>query len=157
MATSTVATRLDETAFGGLEPATRARLAALGRIVEIPTGSMPIREGVACAWLGVVVSGRLALRLRLPGGEDHTILSVEGGDIVGWSAALSSGPATSTAVAVLPTTVIAFDGEPLRRSLAEDCGLAAAVYERLLAAVARRLVATRTQMLDLYRPGAEPW
>src|SRR5688500_8360449 len=100
MATSAVATGLDGTAFGGLESATRARLAALGRIVEIPAGSIPIREGVACAWLGVVVAGRLALRLRLPGGEDHTILSVEPGDIVGWSAALSSGLATSSAVAV---------------------------------------------------------
>ena len=157
MATSTVTALLADTAFGSLEPSTLARLGALGRLVDLPVGSMPIREGLATSWLGVVATGRLALRLRLPGGEDHTILSVDRGDIVGWSAALSPGLATSTAVAVLPTTVIAFDGQPLRAALAADCALAAALYERILAAVARRLVATRTQMLDLYRPGAEPW
>jgi hypothetical protein len=38
-----------------------------------------------------------------------------------------------------------------------DCELAALVYQRVLVAVARRLSATRVQLLDLYRSAAEPW
>lgn len=157
MATQAVSALLDATVFSSLEPSILARLGVLGRRIEIAKGSTPIREGVACDWLGVVVTGRLALRLRLPGGLDRTILSVEPGDVVGWSAALSPSLATSTAVAVVPTVAVVFDGDRLRPALAGDLALAAAVYERLLGAVARRLVATRLQLLDLYRPGTEPW
>jgi CRP/FNR family cyclic AMP-dependent transcriptional regulator len=157
MATQAVTPLLHATTFGSFEPATLARLGALGRVIDVPAGSVPIREGTVCDWLGVVVTGRFGLRLRLPGGLDRTILSVEPGDVVGWSAALSPSVATSTAIAVLPTTAVVFDGVSLRSTLATDCELAAAVYERLLSAVARRLVATRLQLLDLYRPGAEPW
>lgn len=157
MVTPVVTALLDSTTLAGIQPSTLARLGALGRAVELPEGSMPIREGAPCDWLGVVISGRFALRLRLPGDQERTILSVEPGDVVGWSAVLSPGVATSTAVAVLPTTAVVFDGEPLRAALSTDCELAAALYERLLGAVARRLVATRLQLLDLYRPGTQPW
>ena len=57
----------------------------------------------------------------------------------------------------MPTTAVMFDGAELNRALAADADLAAAIYERLLVSVARRLTATRTQLLDLYRPGNEPW
>jgi CRP/FNR family cyclic AMP-dependent transcriptional regulator len=157
MTTPAVAELLQATTFAGFDPAILARLGALGRLIELPEGATPIREGAVCDWLGVVITGRFGLRLRLPGGQDRTILSVEPGDVVGWSTVLSPAVATSTAVAVLPTTAVVFDGVPLRDALASDCALAAALYERLLGAVARRLVATRLQLLDLYRPVAEPW
>jgi len=82
---------------------------------------------------------------------------VDPGDVYGWSAVLPPAIATSTGVAVLPTTAILFEGETLRRALATDCDLAAAIYGRLLVSVARRLVATRLQLLDVYGLGYEPW
>jgi CRP-like cAMP-binding protein len=157
METPSVLSLLRETAFSGLHPAIVARLAPLGRLIRFAEGATPVREGEACDWLGVVIDGRFALRLRPPGGEDRTILSVEPGDVVGWSSVLPSATATSTVVAVAPTTAVVFDGGRLRAALSTDCELAAAVYERLLGAVTRRLVATRLQLLDVYRPGSEPW
>jgi CRP/FNR family transcriptional regulator, cyclic AMP receptor protein len=135
----------------------RTRLAALGTFAEIAEGTTVVREGEPCDSLGVVISGRIALRLRLPGGHDRTILTVDPGDVYGWSAVLPPAIATSTGIAVLPTTAILFNGEALRSALATDCDLAAAIYGRLLVSVARRLVATRVQLLDLYSPGYEPW
>jgi CRP/FNR family cyclic AMP-dependent transcriptional regulator len=140
-----------------LSPEEGRRLAALGRLADIAKGTTVVREGAPCDSLGVVVSGRIALRLRLPGGEDRTILTVDPGDVFGWSAVLPPAVATSTAITVIPTRAVLFDGERLRAAFATDTALAAAVYERLLVAVARRLVATRTQLLDVYRPGGEPW
>jgi CRP/FNR family cyclic AMP-dependent transcriptional regulator len=140
-----------------LSPAARARLAALGTLAQIGEGATVVREGEACDSLGVVISGRIALRLRLPGGRDRTILTVDPGDVYGWSAVLPPAIATSTGVAVLPTRAVLFDGQALRSALAKDCDLAAAIYGRLLVSVARRLVATRVQLLDLYSPGYEPW
>lgn len=149
---------LDGTWFtADLSSEARGRLAALGRLAVIPEGTSVVREGEPCTALGVVVTGRISLRLRPPGGRDRTILTVESGDVFGWSALLPPSIATSTGIAALPTTAVMFDGEPLRKALETDCDLAAAIYRRLLVSVARRLVATRTQLLDLYRAGDEPW
>ena len=47
--------------------------------------------------------------------------------------------------------MIAFDGARLRGDISSDCELAAGIYSKLLEALARRLQATRHQLLDLYR------
>jgi CRP/FNR family cyclic AMP-dependent transcriptional regulator len=140
-----------------LSPRALDHLVALGTLTDYPGGAVVVREGTVCTSIGVVISGRVALRLRLPGGDDRTILTVDPGDVFGWSAVLPPAVATSTAITVIPTRAVLFDGERLRAAFATDTALAAAVYERLLVAVARRLVATRTQLLDVYRPGGEPW
>jgi CRP-like cAMP-binding protein len=88
---------------------------------------------------------------------DPTILTVDPGDVFGWSAVLQPAIATATGVTVQPTSAVLFDGGPLSEALAADCDLASALYRRLLMSVARRLGATRLQLLDLYQAGSEPW
>ena len=140
-----------------LSPRARDHLAALGTLTDIPEGTTVVREGDVCGSIGVVISGRVALRLSLPGGDDRTILTVDPGDVFGWSAVLPPAIATASAVAVVPTQAVMFDGERLRAAFETDTDLAAAIYNRLLVSVVRRLGATRTQLLDLYRAGSEPW
>jgi CRP/FNR family cyclic AMP-dependent transcriptional regulator len=153
-----VTTLLGETWFGAsLSAPTRDRLAGHGRLVDLPEGVTVVQEGAPCQDLGLVVSGRIALRLSLPGERDRTILTLETGDVFGWSALLPPSIATSTGIAIAPTRAILFDGDDLRTAVAVDCELAAAIYQRLFASVARRLVATRVQLLDLYRSSPEPW
>jgi CRP-like cAMP-binding protein len=158
MPTDELTTILGATWFArSLTPGVLDHLASLGTLTDVPEGTTMVREGEVCRSIGVVIDGRVALRLRLPGGEDRTILTVEPGDVFGWSAVLPPAIATASAIAVVPTRVVLFDGEALRAAFASDCDLAAAVYERLLVGVVRRLGATRTQLLDLYRAGTEPW
>ena len=158
METSALTDLLGATWFGAdLSVRTRARLAAVGHLVTFPDGAIVVREGALCEEMGVVVHGRIALRLALAGGEDRTILTVEPGDVFGWSAVMAPGVATSTCVAIGPTEAVLFDGVDLRLALAIDSELASVIYQRLLACVIRRLLATRVQLLDLYRPGIEPW
>jgi CRP/FNR family cyclic AMP-dependent transcriptional regulator len=158
MATPVIAALLGDTWFGAsLSAGTRARMAALGRLVDIPEGYVVVQEGAPCLDLGVLVSGRIALRLNLPGEGDRTILTLEKGDVFGWSAVLPPATATSTGITIAPSRAILFDGDDLRAAVAVDCELAAGLYHRLLASVARRLVATRVQLLDLYRASPEPW
>jgi CRP/FNR family transcriptional regulator, cyclic AMP receptor protein len=155
---TSVSALLGRTWFGADMPEeTRARLAELATFVDIPQGAHVVQEGLPCQELGIVVSGRIALRMALPGGEDRTILTVDTGDVFGWSAVLQPPVATSTGIAVVPSRAILIDGERLRTAMGVDCDLAAAVYRRLLVSVSRRLSATRVQLLDLYRAGLEPW
>jgi CRP/FNR family cyclic AMP-dependent transcriptional regulator len=131
---------LSQTSFGGsLAPNTRTRLAALGRIVDLPKGHVVIHQGTPSQDLGVLVSGRIALRLGLPGGEDRTIQTLEVGDVFGWSTLLPSAIATSTGITLAPSRAILFEGSSLRAAIAIDADLAAAIYQRLLACAARRV------------------
>ena len=145
--------------FGaGLPETARARLADLAELVSYPAGAVVIREGAAVDTFGVVLDGRLAIRLNVPGRDVVTILTVETGDFIGWSALVPPHRATSTIVALEQTSVVTFEGAALRAALDADPVLAAAVLRRVLDAVARRLEATRTQMLDLFaRAEQEPW
>jgi CRP-like cAMP-binding protein len=133
------------------------RMAAVGEVEDYPSGTIVVREGEPCPSLGVVLSGRIALRLAVPGVGDRTIITVDEGDVFGWSALLPAAAATSTGVTLIPTRALLFERERLALTLAADHELAAAVYRRVLGAVALRLQATRLQLLDLYRPGQDPW
>jgi CRP/FNR family cyclic AMP-dependent transcriptional regulator len=109
-----------------------------------------IREGDVSDKLGILVSGRLALQMMVPGQGMFTILSVEPGDVFGWSSVLQGMQTQSTVVASEPSQALVLDGAKLRAALREDHALAASLYPRILHAVARRLRATRLQLLDLF-------
>jgi len=141
--------------LGGTE---RRRLASFARVIGAAPDDVLIREGEPTPFLGIVTSGRVALRMRLPGRAAITVTTVEPGDIVGWSVVLAPYRATSTVIAVEPTQLIALDGGPLRLALESDEDLAAALYPRILRSVARRLEGTRLQLLDLFgQPEERAW
>lgn len=145
--------------FGlGLTDAIRTRLGDLAVVTAYPTGTVILREGSQVDALGIVVDGRVAVRLAVPGRGSTTILTVDPGDLIGWSAIVPPYRSTSTVVALEATTIIAFAGPALRAALDADPVFAAAVLPRVLQTVARRLTATRTQLLDLFaRSETEPW
>lgn len=141
---------LDRTWFGAaLGPETQARLSSLARIVRAPTGTVVLTEGEHTDDVSIVLSGRIALRMLVPERGQVTIMTVEPGDVVGWSALLSPHRATCHAVAIEDTELLALRGDDLRAMLRADHALASNVYPRVLQAVARRLAATRYQLLDL--------
>ncbi len=113
--------------------------------------------------LSIVLTGRVALRTLVPERGMVTILTVEPGDIVGWSAIVPPHRGTATSIAIEPVTLLDLPGERLRALLRSDYALAASVYPRVLQAVARRLSATRLQLLDLFareewgRQEIQPW
>jgi CRP-like cAMP-binding protein len=154
-----LAATLRETWFGaGLDDSTLERLAGLGRRREAAAGEVVVAEGSRSDELGVVVSGRLALRMLVPERGMTTILTVEPGDLYGWSAIVPPNRATSTVTVVEAAELITFAGMSLRMALADDPTLAAAVYPRVLQAVSRRLEATRLQLLDLFAQQEQaPW
>ena len=99
-------TRLPEAAVARLDPHVRR--------ATFQTGAEILREGAPTPALGIVVSGRVALRLRVPERGPTTVLTAEPGNIVGWSAVVPPHRATSTAVALVPTELLLLDGEALR-------------------------------------------
>jgi CRP-like cAMP-binding protein len=141
-----------------LSPATRGKLARMGRLSTLVNGQVLMREGEPTDYLAIVLEGRIGLRVRVPERGPITILTVEPGDVVGWSAVVPPFRATSTAVALAPTELALFEGLQLREALASDAELAAELYPVILNAVSRRLEGTRLQLLDLFsQRWVEPW
>lgn len=134
----------------GLNEKAQTRLAELGRRFTAEPGTELFREGEASDTFGILVHGRIALRTLVPERGDITILTVEPGDVYLWSALVPPFRASSSGTAIESIEAIIFDGAALRAALRDECELAAALYPRLLVAVARRLYATRLQMLDLF-------
>lgn len=149
----------DATWFGsGLSAASRETLSSFAREYEAPARTRLLREGDETRELSVLLSGRVALTEHVAGRGTITLMTVEPGDIFGWSAVIKPYTATSTVTSLEPVRVVAFDASRLRAAIRTDCGLAAGIYPKVLEVLARRLGATRTQLLDLYGAGnTEPW
>jgi CRP-like cAMP-binding protein len=117
-----------------------------------------MREGETNDTMAIVLEGRVSLRMRVPERGPVSIVTIEPGDVVGWSAVVPPYRATSTAVALTDTELAQFDGPQLRELIAANAALGAQLYPVLLKAVARRLEGTRLQLLDLFsQRGSEPW
>lgn len=148
---------LGRTWFGsGLSLHARSRLADCAALQEHQAGETILREGDDTALFAIVTRGRVALRMLVPERGPVTILTVEPGDVVGWSALVPPHRSTSTAITIEPTTLLAFEPRRLRALLETDLALAATLYPRIMEAMGRRLSATRHQLLDLYAQQAEP-
>ena len=146
-----VVAALNNTWFGaGLPAETQDRLAAIGRVQHVASGTELLHEGEIAEEFGILLSGRIALRMLVPERGMVTILTVEPGDVIGWSAIVPPHRSTSTVVAIEPIEVLVFDGAALRAALRTDHALAATLYPRVLQTVSRRLSATRLQLLDLF-------
>lgn len=154
---TTLAGRLAGTWFGsGLAPRDRERLVALATLQPFVAGDVLLREGAACEVLGVVLTGLLGVQVQVPGRGPTTLLTVEPGDVYGWSALVPPYRSTSTVLGVASGEALTFAADVLRELLREDDGLAATLYPRLLQSLGRRLTATRLQLLDLYSREREP-
>ena len=138
-----------------LAPAVRARLNVLGSMHTYEPGAEILRAGATAPFLAVVERGRVALRLRVPERGRVTIVTVEPGELLGWSAVVPPYRATVDAVATEPTRLVAYDAAGLRDRMAGDCELAAALLPLVLESVSERLSASWDQLLDVF--GTQPW
>lgn len=132
----------------GLPASSRRTLASFGRDERPVPGTFLMREGRPTTDLGLIVEGRLALRDRV-GTEEITLMTLDAGDVFGWSAVLD-GISTASIVALDDPRVLLFGRADLLAAIEGDRAIALVVYRRLLEAVASRLDATRLLMRDVY-------
>lgn len=141
-----------------LPPGPRERLGARVTRREVDPGTTFMHEGDVTSSLAIIVRGRVALRLRVPERGSVTILTLEAGDIVGWSAIVPPYRATTSATALEPTELATLDALDLRELLANDTEVAARFLPPVMESVAARVAATRDQLLDLFRgAGGDAW
>lgn len=138
-----------------LSPAAAAKLAPLLTVREFPAGTVLFEEGALHPWVYLIAAGDVGLEMCVPARGCTRILTLGPGDLLVWSALVGSGRMTATAVALTPTRVLAIPAEALRTLCEQDHDFGYEWMRATAAALAKRLVATRLQLLDLYGPGAD--
>lgn len=146
------------TALDRLSPAVRTRLDAISRRVEFEAGEIVMRDGAPTPFLGVVELGRVGLRLHVPERGPQTIVTIEKGELLGWSAVVPPYRATAEAAALEPTRILAYEAEALRALLEADRDVALELLPTVLEGVSQRLVISWGQLLDLFAAASpQPW
>jgi CRP-like cAMP-binding protein len=127
----------------------RSKILAMATPAAFPAGTEIMREGDRVAWLGIVVSGRIALQLGVGGRGQVTLETVEVGEVFGLSALVPPHQATTTAAAVSDVDALVVDASALRSLFEQDCEFAASVYFSVARALLGRLDAAHEALIDL--------
>jgi CRP-like cAMP-binding protein len=137
--------------FHDLETEHFYKLVEIARICRFEPGQIIFHEGDKEDYLYVVLEGRVAIELSVPGRGRVRILTAEAMEEVGWSSVTPVvRQRTAGARAVLPSRLAAFDAAALRRLCDEDHDLGYYVMRRISNLVAGRLLTTRLQLLDMF-------
>lgn len=125
-------------------------LSRIAQATVVPAGGVIFREGSPTGSIHIVADGQVALEMNVPARGSVRLLTVSRGELLGWSGALGGGVATATATAVVPTRLVTLPGSDLRSLCSKKPEIGFQVMNRVAWALARRLMATRLQLLDLY-------
>lgn len=140
----------------GVPDSLRPRLEALTSVRRYAPGEVVFREGAAHDYVHLIASGHVRLEMAVPQRGRVPILTLGPGDLLAWSPFFDQPLMTSTAVAMDAVETIAFPADALRRLCESEHEVGYHVMRQLALSLARRLLATRLQLLDLFSEQAEP-
>ena len=132
------------------------RLIDVARPVEFAEDAVIYREGDPASEVYLIVSGAVSVEICAPGVGCRRILTLNSGDLLGWSAILEQSRLTATARAMTPVEAIEFNGRQILALCEHDARFGYAFMRRAALAIARRLSATRVQLLDVFGSLALP-
>lgn len=139
-----------------LSQATIEKLAALITERDEPAGKVIFAENVSNPWIYLIVEGQVALEMCIPARGCTRILTLGPGDLLAWSSILGESRMTSGAHALTDVRLLAAPARGLLDTCAADPAFGYEFYRGVAAALSKRLVATRLQLLDLYGDGSPP-
>jgi CRP/FNR family transcriptional regulator, cyclic AMP receptor protein len=137
--------------FQELKPDHFEKLIAISHLCIWEANQELFREGEDEDFLYVVIEGRVAIEMTVPGRGKVRVYTAEPMDIVGWSSVTPVvRQRTAGARAVLPTRMVCMDAKKLRVLCEEDHDLGYVVMRRMANVVASRLLVTRLQLIDMF-------
>jgi CRP/FNR family transcriptional regulator, cyclic AMP receptor protein len=145
--------RLKQTIFGEfLSPSSIVELISISEFMELQPRQYLFREGQENRKVFVLFEGQLDLTMTVPGRGPTRILTLGPGELIAWSAVLGEGIMTSSAICIEPSQLIAVDCTSVLAMIKADSQFGYEFMRMMATALAKRLLATRLQMLDLFAP-----
>jgi CRP/FNR family transcriptional regulator, cyclic AMP receptor protein len=137
-----------------LSPSNLKLLISNSESVELSRGEYLFREGQKNCKVFVILDGQVDLTMTVPGRGPTRILTLGPGELVAWSAVLGEGIMTSSAICIERASLIAIDCKLILDRIESDSRFGCEFMKMMATALAKRLLATRLQMLDLFAPNA---
>jgi CRP/FNR family transcriptional regulator, cyclic AMP receptor protein len=118
--------------------------------VRFDAGQFVFHEGEDANQFFLIREGKIALEIFAAQRGPLTILTLEAGDVLGWSWLFPPYRWKFDARALERTRALALDGTCLRAKCEEDHDLGYELLKRFVMIVEQRLQATRFQLLNVY-------
>ena len=128
-------------------------LAGCARLCQFQAGEYLFREGEAADSFFFIRQGNVALEVAVPGKPPVIVATLGDGEILGAAWLVSPFRSMFDARAVSFTRAISFDAKCLREKGEANHSLGYEMMKRFLPVFAKRLHATRMQILDVYGKG----
>jgi CRP-like cAMP-binding protein len=126
------------------------RLAPLAQTVSVRAGSLVFRQGDVANSFYLLLEGSVSLEICAPAIGCKRILTVEPGELLGWSPALAQPRMTATARALTDVLAVRLDAAGCLAICESEPRFGYELMKRTAIALAKRLNATRLQLLNVY-------
>ena len=131
-----------------------SQLLSQATIIHLSGGEFLFREGERDDRVFLLLDGQVDLAMTVPGRGLVRVLSLGAGEIIAWSSILGDGLMTCSAVCTKPAALLSVDCEQLRMAIETNQRFGYEFMNMMASALARRLLATRLQLLDLFEAGS---
>lgn len=136
--------------FIGMEEQHLQRLAECARNIRFENEDVIFHEGDEAKMFYLIRAGKVALQLFADRRGPLTILTLEEGDVLGWSWLSSPYYWKFTARALETTRAISLDGKCIREKAETDHDLGYELLKRFVHVIEERVQATSLQLLNVY-------
>jgi CRP-like cAMP-binding protein len=136
--------------FIGMEEQHLQRLAECARNVHFENEDVIFHEGDEAKMFYLIRAGKVALQLFADRRGPLTILTLQEGDVLGWSWLASPYHWKFTARALETTHAISLDGRCIREKAETDHDLGYELLKRFVHVIEERVQATSLQLLNVY-------
>ncbi len=125
-------------------------LVPAAQMVALPAGALVFRHGDTAASTYLVVEGEVALEICAPAVGCKRILTIGPGELLGWAPVLRQPRMTATARVLADLLAIRLDSQKVLEICDSEPRFGYEFMKRTALALAKRLNATRLQLLDVY-------
>lgn len=131
-------------------PAHLEQIARIARIREFHAGDLVFRQGDAAQHVYLVAAGNVSLEICAAGTGCKQILTLGPGELLGWSSVLEQTCFTARARALDHARLVEINVAQLLTMCSHDPQFGYDLMHRTAMALAKRLSATRMQLLNVY-------
>ena len=151
METKSIETRITEQPFfKDLDPDYIKLFASCASEVTFKNGHFLLTQGNDADYFYMITDGKVHIEAEAGDRGQITIENLCAGDILGWSWLIPPYKWRFDALAVEPTSAIAFDGKQLRKLCEENKPFGYEMLKRMIHIITHRLLSTRMKLMEFY-------
>jgi CRP-like cAMP-binding protein len=147
---SLIATLRESRFLHDIGPMHLDQIANIAQVREFDAGDVVFRQGDTAQYVYLVVQGKVSLEICAAGSGCQQILTLGSGELLGWSSLLEQLCYTARARALDSTRLVEIDVKELLSVCDRDPQFGYELMRQVALALAKRLSATRMQLMNVY-------